>query len=52
MGYSPWGHKELDVTEHTHTGLRSSIQLHIPFFTYVIHFTYFCKLHTDFSVLS
>ena len=18
MGYSPWGHKELDVTEHTH----------------------------------
>ena len=20
MGYSPWGHKELDVTEHTHSG--------------------------------
>ena len=19
MGYSPWGHKELDMTEHTHT---------------------------------
>ena len=18
MGYSPWGHKELDMTEHTH----------------------------------
>ena len=21
MGYSPWGHKNLDMTEHTHTNL-------------------------------
>ena len=27
MGYSPWGHKELDMTEHTRTveGLKSKL---------------------------
>ena len=25
MGYSPWGHKELDMTEHTHTSFNPSV---------------------------
>ena len=35
MGYSPWGHKELDMTEwltqtHTHTHLVTLLYLHLP----------------------
>ena len=26
MGYSPWGRKESDTTEHTHTHTRTHIQ--------------------------
>ena len=25
VGYSPWGHKESDTTDHTHTGTRTSL---------------------------
>ena len=31
MGYSPWGHKELDMTEHTHTH-RLSLSLALTVF--------------------
>ena len=30
MSYSPWGRKELDVTEHTHTHTRTHAHTHEP----------------------
>ena len=27
QGFSPWGHKESDTTEHSHTGHRHALQL-------------------------
>ena len=30
MGYSPWGHKELDMTEHAHEVRRKRVQASPP----------------------
>ena len=29
MGYSPWGHKELNMTEHMHTDIHTHTHTHI-----------------------
>ena len=33
MGYTPWGHKELDTTKHTHTSATSALWAWVNFLT-------------------
>ena len=37
-GYSPWGHKELDMTEHTHINF---MEVNLPIYTYIFFSMFF-----------
>ena len=43
VGYSPWGHKESDTTEHTHT--HTPLQLVLFLWRTLTHYHYFKIIH-------
>ena len=42
MGYSPWGHKESDMTEQLSTHSRTSREASSQFFLFLFFFFFYC----------